>query len=101
MFGHQPCLIDLSQRPELAPSLERHLLLRHSHALVLEDAAIPTDFLLSAGLLIISTTPRPEATITGSGLDNDPARAIAELVEALRLVGVFGSEGDYVQGEGI
>jgi sulfate adenylyltransferase large subunit len=101
LFGHRPCLIDLSERPELAPALERQLLLRHSHALVLEDAAIPTDFLLSAGLLVISTTPRTEPTVEASGLDSDPARAISELVEALRQAGVFGIEGDYVQGEGI
>jgi hypothetical protein len=101
LFGHQPCLIDLSQRPELAPALDRHLLLRHAHALVLDDAAIPTDFLLSAGLLVISTTPRPEATVQVAGLDSDPAQAISELLEALRLAGVFGTEGDYVQGEGI
>jgi sulfate adenylyltransferase large subunit len=101
LFGHRPCLIDLSERPELAPALERHLLLRHSHALILEDASIPTGFLLAAGLLVISTTPRPEAAVRASGLDSDPARAIAELSEALRQAGVFGVEGDYTQGEGI
>lgn len=101
LFGHRPCLIDVSERPELAPALERHLLLRQSHALVLEDASIPAGFLLAAGLLVISTTPRPEATVQASGLDSDPARAIAELSEALRQAGVFGVEGDYTQGEGI
>jgi hypothetical protein len=51
--------------------------------------------------LVISTTARPEASVQASRLDSDPARAISELVEALRRAGVFGIEGDYVQGEGI
>ena len=101
LFGHRPCLIDLSERPELAPALERHLLLRHSHALVLENADIPTRFLLSAGLLVISITARPEALVQASGLDSDPARAVAQLVEALRRAGVFTLDGEYLQGEGI
>ncbi len=101
LFGHRPCLIDLSARPELAPALERLLLLRHSHAIVLEDAAIPTDFLLESGLLVISTTPRADAVVDAVKLVIDPAGAVAELLEALRQAGVFGIDGDYVQGEGI
>jgi hypothetical protein len=101
LFGHRPCLVDLSARPELAPALERLLLLRHAHAIVIEDAAIPADFLLAAGLLVISTTPRPEAAFTAAKLSGEPAGAISELMEVLRQAGVFGIDGDYVQGEGI
>ncbi len=101
LFGHRACLIDLSARPELAPAVERHLLLRHSHALILEEGSVPTAFLLAAGPASISTTPRPEASVEASGLDADPARAISELVEAMRVAGVFIIDGDYVQGEGI
>ena len=101
LFGHRPYLLDLTERPELAPALERLLLLRHSHAIVLEDASIPTEFLLAAGLIVISTTPRPEAALRAFKLSSDPAGAVAELIEALKFAGVFGIEGDYVQGEGI
>ncbi len=101
LFGHRPCLIDLSERPELAPALERHLLLRHSHALILENEDVPADFLLDAGLLVVATTPRPEAAVQASGLSSDPATAIAELLEALHHAGVFALEDDYVEGEGI
>ena len=101
LFGHSPSLIDLSERPELAPALERLLLLRHSHAIVLEDPGIAPDFLLAAGLLVISTTPRAEAAVTAASLSDNPSRAISELMEALRAAGVFGIDGIYVQGEGI
>jgi len=101
LFGHWPCLIDLSARLELAPALERRLLLRHAHTLVIEDAEIPADFLLAAGLVVISTTPRPDATLNATNLNGDAGHAVAELLEALRSAGVFDTGAGYVQGEGI
>jgi sulfate adenylyltransferase large subunit len=96
LYGHHPALVDLSARPGLAPALEKRLLLRHAHAVVVEDPALPVDFLLRAGLLVIATTPRADATLhveAGMALASD-------VVEALRQRGIFETS-DFNQGEGI
>jgi len=100
LFGHNACLIDLSARPELAPALERQLLLRHFHAVQVEDPSVDEQFLLQAGLLVISTTQRAGAAVDASDLHADDARAVAALVERLRQARVFGAE-MFIQGDGI
>ncbi|MGD0580482.1 MAG: hypothetical protein ABSC08_16340, partial [Bryobacteraceae bacterium] len=97
---HNACLIDLSARPDLAPALERQLLLRHFHAVLLKDPSVNEQFLLQAGLLVISTTHRPDAPVNALALPPDAARAVAALVERLRQGRVFGAD-NFVQGDGI
>ncbi|MGO9242405.1 MAG: sulfate adenylyltransferase subunit 1 [Bryobacteraceae bacterium] len=100
LFGHKACLIDLSARPELAPALERQLLLRHFHAVTVGNAGIDEQFLLQAGLLVLSTTYRPGAALDARGLASDAPRAVAALVEQLRQARVLGA-GNFIQGDGI
>ena len=100
LFGHDACLLDLSVRPELAPALERQLLLRHFHAVVVEDPGVDEQFLLQAGLLVLSTTHRPGAPVDARDLPADAARAVTAIVERLRQGRVFGA-GNFVQGDGI
>ena len=75
LFGHNACLVDLSARPELAPALERQLLLRHFHAVIVEDPGIDQQFLLRAGLLVLSTTRRPDAPVHARDLPSDAGTA--------------------------
>jgi hypothetical protein len=100
LFGHTACLLDLSARPELAPALERQLLLRHFHAVIVEDAGVDARFLLQAGLLVLTTTSRPGAPVDARDLPADAARAVTAIVERLRQARIFGA-GNFVQGDGI
>ena len=100
LFLHHPALIDLSAQPALAPALEKNLLLRHAHAVIVEDADTPVEFLLRSGLIVISTTPRPEATLGVEPSAARTAEAVAAIVEALRNQGLF-DVAEFNQGEGI
>jgi sulfate adenylyltransferase large subunit len=100
LFGHTPALVDISARPELAGPLEKLLLLRHGHAVIVDDEDLDPGFLLRAGCIVISTTPRREAAVRYAGTLQPISQAVKEIVEAIRQAGIFETD-NYVQGEGI